>query len=223
MAELMTEKKRIPPARADFAASVIKAAWQLFAENGYAGTSMDDVAAAVGVSKPTVYEAYKNKQALFEAVIEDATHGFDPSVTAQIADYGGSMAELFRILPGVVKVFIRQQRRTDLIRVLISEGRRMPFLVAKYREGLWERELAAWAKLTSRAMDRGEFRRMDPMVAARICASPAINIMIERIVYGDQSIAEETVDSFLEEAFAAISRSCVLRPEAPGSTGVPPA
>lgn len=211
---LMTEKKRMPPARADFAANVLNAAWQLFVENGYVGTSMDDVAAAVGVSKPTVYEAYKNKQTLFEAVIDHQTRDFEPSVTNHIADYDGSMVELFKIVPGAAKVFIRQQRRTDLIRVLISEGRRMPFLVAKYRESLWERELGAWAKLTARAMDRGEFRRMDPQVAARICAAPAINIMIERIVYGDQSVADDVVDGFLDEAFAAIARSCVIEPAA---------
>jgi TetR/AcrR family transcriptional regulator, mexJK operon transcriptional repressor len=214
MAVVMNEKKGVSPARADFAANVLKAAWQLFVENGYIGTSMDDVAAAVGVSKPTVYEAYKNKQHLFEAVIDMITDEFDPSATQQIADYEGPMAELFRSIPGAVKVFIRQQRRTDLIRVLISEGRRMPFLVAKYRESLWERELGAWARLLSRAMDRGEFRRMDPMVAARICAAPAINIMIERIVYGDQSVADDIVDSFIDEAFAAIARSCLIDPSA---------
>ena len=63
-------------------------------------------------------------------------------------------------------------------------------------------------------MDRGEFRRMDPMVAARICAAPAINIMIERIIYGDDSVDDKTVDAFLEEAFSAIARSCVTKPEA---------
>jgi TetR/AcrR family transcriptional repressor of mexJK operon len=208
----MDEKKGVPPARAEFAANVLKAAWQLFVENGYIGTSMDDVAAAVGVSKPTVYEAYKNKQHLFEAVIDMVTEEFDPAVTQQIADYEGSMADLFQAIPAAAKVFIRQQRRTDLVRVLISEGRRMPFLVARYREALWERELGAWAKLLSRAMDRGEFRRMDPSVAARICAGPAINIMIERIVYGDQTVPDDIVDSFIDEAFAAIARSCLTSP-----------
>src|SRR5262249_41364900 len=166
MAIVMDEKKGVTPARAEFAANVLKAAWQLFVENGYIGTSMDDVAAAVGVSKPTVYEAYKNKQHLFEAVIDMDTEEFGPAATQPNPDLQGPMAELFRALPGAVKVFIRQQRRTDLVRVLISEGRRMPFLVAKYRESLWERELTAWAKLLGRAMDRGEFRRMDPIVAA---------------------------------------------------------
>jgi TetR/AcrR family transcriptional repressor of mexJK operon len=210
----MDEKKGVTPARAEFAANVLKAAWQLFVENGYIGTSMDDVAAAVGVSKPTVYEAYKNKQHLFEAVIDMVTEEFDPAATQQIADFQGSMADLFRALPGAIKVFIRQQRRTDLVRVLISEGRRMPFLVTKYRESLWERELGAWAKLLGRAMDRGEFRRMDPMVAARICAAPAINIMIERIVYGDRSVPDEVVDSFIDEAIAGIARAYLTVPGA---------
>jgi len=210
----MEEKKGVTPARAEFAANVLKAAWQLFVENGYIGTSMDDVAAAVGVSKPTVYEAYKNKQQLFEAVIDMVTDEFDPAATQQIADYQGSMEELFRVLPGAVKVLIRQRRRTDLVRVLTSEGRRMPFLVAKYRESLWERELAAWATMLGRAMDRGEFRRMDPLVAARICAGPAINIMIERIIYGDQAVSDELVDGFIDEAFAGILRAFVMSPKA---------
>jgi TetR/AcrR family transcriptional repressor of mexJK operon len=210
----MQEKKGVTPARAEFAAKVLKAAWQLFVENGYIGTSMDDVAAAVGVSKPTVYEAYKNKQQLFEAVIDMVTDEFDPAATQQIADYQGPMEELFRVLPGAVKVLIRQRRRTDLVRVLASEGRRMPFLVAKYREALWERELAAWATMLGRAMDRGEFRRMDPLVAARICAGPAINIMIERIIYGDQAVSDAVVDGFIDEAFAGILRAYVTPPPA---------
>ena len=212
MAVLMSEKKSVSPARAEFAASVIKAAWRLFVENGYIGTSMDEVAAAVGVSKPTVYEAYKNKQALFEAMIEEITHDFDPSATQAIADYQGPMVDLFRGIPNAAKVFVRRQRRTDLIRLLISEGPRMPFLVTTYRKALWERELGAWATLLSRAMDRGEFRRMDPMVAARICAGPAVNIMIERIVYGEEEADDKTVDAFLDEAYAMIARSCLTTP-----------
>ncbi len=212
MAISTSENKSVSPARAEFAASVIKAAWALFVENGYIGTSMDDVAAAVGVSKPTVYEAYKNKQTLFEAVIEEITHDFDPSATQAIADYQGPLIDLFRGIPNAAKVFVRQQRRTDLIRLLISEGRRIPFLVTTYRQALWERELGAWATLLTRAMDRGEFRRMDPMVAARLCAGPAINIMIERIFYGDAAVEDETVDAFLDEAYDIIRRGCIIEP-----------
>jgi len=206
----MRDKKGNSAARAEFAASVVKAAWRLFVENGYVGTSMDDVAAAVGVSKPTVYEAYRNKQALFEAAIEEVTNEFSPATSEAIANYNGSLADLFRAIPGLARSFIKQQRRTEVVRVLVSETRRMPSLVSKYREALWEAELAAWAKLLERAMDRGEFRRMDPFVGARICVAPAINIMIERIMYGDQAVDDKIVNAFLEEAYAAVSRACLL-------------
>lgn len=43
----------------------MQAAIELFTRNGYDGTSVDDVAAAAGVSKQTVYSHYGNKENLF--------------------------------------------------------------------------------------------------------------------------------------------------------------
>lgn len=49
---------------------VLVAASCLFLTNGFSGTSMDNVAKKAGVSKQTVYSHYKNKDALYSAVIE---------------------------------------------------------------------------------------------------------------------------------------------------------
>ena len=49
---------------------VLDAALELFAEHGYAGTSMNAIAAAAGVTKPVVYDCYPGKQALFNALLE---------------------------------------------------------------------------------------------------------------------------------------------------------
>ncbi len=49
---------------------VLDAALEIFAEQGYEGTSMDAVAEKVGVTKPVVYECYPNKLALFEALLD---------------------------------------------------------------------------------------------------------------------------------------------------------
>lgn len=48
---------------------ILKAASCLFLSNGLAATSMDSVAQEANVSKQTVYSHYKNKDALFTAVI----------------------------------------------------------------------------------------------------------------------------------------------------------
>ena len=52
------------------------AARRLFANRGYADTSMADVAAAAGVSKATVFHHYRSKRALYEALLGDALAGF---------------------------------------------------------------------------------------------------------------------------------------------------
>ena len=44
----------------------------LFAERGYAAVTMDDVAAAVGVTKPLLYHYFGNKERLYLACLEPA-------------------------------------------------------------------------------------------------------------------------------------------------------
>ena len=50
---------------------ILKTASKEFAKYGYKGVSLDKVAAKIGVTKPTIYYYFKNKQALYEAVLEE--------------------------------------------------------------------------------------------------------------------------------------------------------
>ena len=50
-------------------ASVLEAATQLFAERGYMGTSIADVAVISGVAKPSVLYHYPDKDSLWKAVV----------------------------------------------------------------------------------------------------------------------------------------------------------
>jgi len=64
--------ERPPKRRRDRAArerEILEAAERIFGERGYQGTSMDDVAAKVGVSKPLIYQYYGSKDGLFLACL----------------------------------------------------------------------------------------------------------------------------------------------------------
>ena len=49
--------------------AILDAALELFADKGYFGTSLRDVATAVGVRESALYNYFKSKEALFDALI----------------------------------------------------------------------------------------------------------------------------------------------------------
>jgi AcrR family transcriptional regulator len=68
MAETAAPRKRLP--RAERREVILETAGRLFAEHGYAATRLDDVAAAIGVTKPLLYRHFDSKRALYLALLE---------------------------------------------------------------------------------------------------------------------------------------------------------
>jgi TetR/AcrR family transcriptional regulator len=50
----------------------LEAAAALFAERGYAGTSVGEIVARAGVTKPVLYYYFRNKEGIFQAILEEA-------------------------------------------------------------------------------------------------------------------------------------------------------
>lgn len=55
---------------------ILDAAESLFAENGYQATSLGDVADCVGIRSPSLYNHFKNKEALYRAVLDRLRNQF---------------------------------------------------------------------------------------------------------------------------------------------------
>ncbi|MDQ6675641.1 MAG: TetR/AcrR family transcriptional regulator [Chloroflexota bacterium] len=67
--------------------AILEAARRLFAESGYAATTMTHIAAAADVALDTVYAAVGRKPTLFRLLIESAISGTDQAVPAEERDY----------------------------------------------------------------------------------------------------------------------------------------
>jgi AcrR family transcriptional regulator len=73
---------RLP--RAEREAQMLATAHALFAERGYAAVTMDEVAAAVGVTKPLLYTYFGNKDRLYLACMRPAGDALLEAVVAAI-------------------------------------------------------------------------------------------------------------------------------------------
>jgi AcrR family transcriptional regulator len=67
--------------------AVLRAARELFAEHGYAGTSIAAIASRAGVAVDTVYAAAGRKPALLRELVETSLSGTDHTVPAAERDY----------------------------------------------------------------------------------------------------------------------------------------
>ena len=56
---------------------ILDEALTLFSEKGYANVFVNDIAEKVGIKAPSLYKHYKNKQAIFDAIIDEMNHRFE--------------------------------------------------------------------------------------------------------------------------------------------------
>ena len=77
---------------------IIEAAAQVFAQKGYAGAVVADIAIQANIGKGTVYEYFNSKEDLFFAVFEWFQKKTEKAATVGISSLGGGAADRLRVL-----------------------------------------------------------------------------------------------------------------------------
>ena len=150
-------------------AAILGAAHALFLQKGYAGTSMDDVAARAAVSKQTVYKHFADKQRLFTEVITSDVGRTEDTTEAQMAAMPDStdVAADLRTFARWHLADVMQPGRLRLRRMLIGEAERFPELAQAWYATGPERSFAEFARWFAAWDRRGLLRVPDPMLAAQ--------------------------------------------------------
>jgi len=77
---------------------IIEAAALVFAQKGYAGAAVADIAVQAGIGKGTVYEYFSSKEDLFFAVFEWFQKKTQNAATVGISSLGGSAVDRLKVL-----------------------------------------------------------------------------------------------------------------------------
>ena len=165
---------------------ITEAAFQAFAEKGYAATRVEEVAQRAGVSKGLLYLYFKTKEELFKAVIKSVVIRRVDALVAALEktelsseDFlRGPLLEFMKSVPGSPVAVV--------IRLMVSEGHRHPDLVDYYWENVVSKGLAAISRFIDRGVQRGEFRATAVSELPQLLLAPVMLAVIWRILFAQR-------------------------------------
>jgi len=135
--------------------AILAAALDEFSSRGFEAARLDDVARRAGVAKGTIYLYFRDKESLFQELIRAMLTPLVGTIEAM----GQADVPLAMLADRIVDLFVREvyeTRRKDVVRLMISEGRRFPKLAEFYYREVLSRIIAAVRSLLRRAAARGE-------------------------------------------------------------------
>jgi AcrR family transcriptional regulator len=85
---------------------ILQSALDLFSSKGYDATSVREICAAAGITKPTLYHFYKSKDGVYRALVDGALQEFRRTLVAEI-EAPGTTAD---VLKRVARLYFAQAR-----------------------------------------------------------------------------------------------------------------
>lgn len=185
-------------------AAIVDAAITLFSEKGFRGTTTRELAAAVGVSEPVLYQHFATKKDLYAAIIEAKSNDVEKFV-AEMSRLGQSNDDeaFFRQLADTMLTF--HALNPAYLRLLLFSGLERHELSDLFHE----RHACAVDQLISgyiaRRMESGAFRRMNPNFAAKCFMGSVAHYGMERMLHphsqplgGQDEVIESMVNIFMK-------------------------
>jgi AcrR family transcriptional regulator len=113
--------------RADRRQEILQVALKVFAENGYSGATMLEIAQRARASKETLYAWFQNKEKLFETLLLSLVGEITPRLPNAVA--GTPEPEI--LLPAIAEAILRVTTTPDwiaMMRIAVAEASRFPEL-----------------------------------------------------------------------------------------------
>ncbi len=163
--------------------AILDASLDLFAEHGYFGTSMREIARTVGVRESALYHHFDSKEAVFRELIAHLGPGRIGQVmtvdTLGLARSLGVRQMLRRLLDMVVVTWTIPEE-AKLFRVMLQEGMRLAAAEVVNPADAITRVRASMAALFGQLAKAGLIRKVDPHATSAMLMG---SLLMLRVLY----------------------------------------
>ena len=167
---------------------IIEKALELFSERGYDAVSVGEIASAVGIKAPSLYNHYKSKQAIFEAIVEDTAARYErdtdnldvhvQDVTKDFATFGHITVQALTEKVRGIFLYSLHDKNVSLFRKMMTiEQFRSPELAALYSARYVDRMVEYHANIFRNLIAAGEIANLNAVTLAYTYVSPVITLL----------------------------------------------
>lgn len=179
--------------------TIADAAKEVFADRGYQGATLEEIAQRGGMSKATIYIYYKNKDDLFVHVVEQLYDAVTAATVQEAEKRRPPLKKLYDIVRGKVDFF---ERERDFFRIYLSEKHGLEVAPKDpHKRALREMYLQGvqtLAKVLQEGMDVGVLRPMDSHRLAFFLQEMMSAVLVQRIQGKAKTTVDEDVDQLLD-------------------------
>ncbi|MBR0199636.1 MAG: TetR/AcrR family transcriptional regulator [Oscillospiraceae bacterium] len=153
---------------------ILAAALELFSQNGYAGTNIRELSAALGLVKSGVYKHFESKEAIWNALLDEmvAYYGEHFGSPEHLPPVPDSTEELTEMTMRMVDFTVRDERVVMTRKVLTLEqfrdARARELATKHFLTGLTDMFTGIFAGM----MEKGLLRKDDPSLLALAYTAP---------------------------------------------------
>ncbi|MEP0793730.1 TetR/AcrR family transcriptional regulator [Trichocoleus sp. DQ-A3] len=192
----MTEPKQ--DGLAEKAEQILTGAMQEFLVHGYAATSMDRVAKTAGVSKPTVYTYFQDKEGLFTALVQRFAQRKFSIIQRFLPSEGDAFVVLRQLLTKALNEIICDGEEIALLRLIIGESGRFPELAQIFVRTLVKPGVETLSQYLASSPN---LKIADPEATARIFLGALVHfMMVQKMLHGQDILPMESdrlIDSLM--------------------------
>lgn len=155
---------------------ILDEALTLFAENGYDGTGVEQIAEKVGIKAPSLYKHYKGKEDILNALIDNAEARYEESFGSEqhIGKIPESREDFVRVTMERILFTMRDPMIRKIRKFLVQEQFRSDRLAAITTRHQLEGVQKMYTRIIEGMMEKGLFVKDDPALLATELVSPVV-------------------------------------------------
>jgi AcrR family transcriptional regulator len=166
---------------------ILKAAMELFAKNGFRGTTTRDLASQADVNEAIIFRYFTNKTELYRAILEEKVHQGDNHYKE--VEEMAKTSDIQTFLEFIGHRFLeRHEQDSTFMRLLLFSALEGHELADMFLTAMAVRD--PMVTYIGRQMDAGIFRRMDPFLAARAFLGMFVGHVQIQEIFGQKKARE---------------------------------